>query len=249
MVDLLLDERPLSDDSATIAECGLSNGKAVLAIFKQRCVECVRWQDAKEDLTVADNPVRLIIPDGTTEVPSLAFRACVSIQSVRIPSSVTSIGDAAFSACCALKHLTIPESVTSIGRAAFASCSGLSALTLPESVSIIGPGASLGCTSLTSLKNHQFGGRCWTLCIQCLQLSGAPCDSAIFPIGDLSASTGSMRSGKDLTCLVPGSWQADRMGGWRPLGKPKRRGSQAPTKSRAKQLIKVYIASDVSRIV
>ena len=69
VVDLLLDESPLLEDSATIAECGLSNDKAVLAIFKQRCVECVRWQDAQEDLTVADNPVRLIIPDGTTELP------------------------------------------------------------------------------------------------------------------------------------------------------------------------------------
>ena len=151
VVDLMLGERPLVEDSATIAECGLSNDKAVLAIFKQRCVECVRWQDSQEDLTVADNPVRLIIPDGTTELPSEAFAGCRSIQSVRIPSSVTSIGIAAFSGCTSLAHLRIPESVTSIGSAAFRGCGLLSGLTLPDSVTSLGNEAFIDCTSLTSL--------------------------------------------------------------------------------------------------
>ena len=108
VVDLLLGERPLSEDSATIAESGLSNEEAVLAIFKQRCVECVRWQDAPEDLRLSDKPVLLFVPDGTTELSSQAFSGCRSIQSVRIPTSVTRIGDAAFNGCSALARLTLP---------------------------------------------------------------------------------------------------------------------------------------------
>ena len=279
VVDLLLDERPLSDDSATIAECGLSNGKAVLAIFKQRCVECVRWQDAKEDLTVADNPVRLIIPDGTTEVPSLAFRACVSIQSVRIPSSVTSIGIAAFSFCTSLAHLTIPESVTSLERKAFKDCSSLAILTIPYSVTSIAEGAFCGCSSLISVSLpdsvRSIGERAFCDCgslanltipetvtrigdyafrdcdslrsltipesvasigqeafYGCSSLTSLKIANLVISVGDsafsecsslkhltiplslplhLSASTGGMRSGMDLTCFVPRAWQAECM--------------------------------------
>ena len=152
VVDLLLDEKPLLEDSATIAESGLSDDKAVLAIFKQRCVECVRWQDVREDLSVDYRPAVLIIPDGTTELPSRAFKQCTSIQSVRIPVSLTSIGASAFSYCSSLTSLTIPDSVTSIGEGAFCRCRSLTSLTIPDSVTSIGEEAFYYCSSLTSLK-------------------------------------------------------------------------------------------------
>ena len=151
VVDLLWGEQPLLEDSATIAESGLSNDKAVMALFKQRSVECVRWQDCPVNLDVADRPILLMIPDGTAEIPSEAFKGCSSIQSVRIPGSVTRIGEEAFHGCSSLTSLTIPDSVTSIGDSALEACSSLAALTIPDSVTSIECQAFRDCSALTGL--------------------------------------------------------------------------------------------------
>ena len=151
VVDLLLGEQPLLEDSATIRECGLSVDEAVLAIFKQRCVECVRWQDCPDNSDVEDRPIRLIVPEGTTEIPAEAFKGCSSIQSVSIPGSVTSIGDEAFHGCSSLTSLTIPDSVISIGDSALEGCSSLAALTIPDSVTSIECQAFRDCSSLMGL--------------------------------------------------------------------------------------------------
>jgi len=95
----------------------------------------------KED---ADGVVR--IPDGWTEIPSVAFLGCQGMQRVEIPASVTAIGAMAFAtsdpmeivfdaesrlekiASSAFKTakmttLVIPKSVTEIEDAAFSQCS------------------------------------------------------------------------------------------------------------------------------
>ena len=151
LLDLLLGEQPLLDDSATIAESGLSIDKAVMAIFKQRCVECVQQGGTPIQLNVKDRPVVLIVPDGTTEVPPAAFQGCTSIVCAIVPDSVTSIEGNAFFGCSSLTGLTIPDSVRSVGDFAFFGCSSLTSLTIPASVTSIGRSAFRDCRSLKSL--------------------------------------------------------------------------------------------------
>lgn len=148
-VDLVLGEKPLLEESATLSEIGCSPDVPVLAIFKQRCVECIRWKDAKEDLTIEDRHVVLNIPEGTGDIPWHAFKGCKSIQTVQMPNSVTSIGSSAFCDCTSLTRLTMSDCVTSIGEEAFCYCSSLASLTIPDSVTSIERATFGDCSSLT----------------------------------------------------------------------------------------------------
>ena len=91
------------------------------------------------------------IPDGVTEIGSIAFSRCSSLTSVTIPNSVTSIGSGAFNGCTSLTRVTIPNSVTKIGWNAFSGCTSLTSITIPNSVISIDWYAFRGCTSLKSI--------------------------------------------------------------------------------------------------
>ena len=91
------------------------------------------------------------IPDGVTEIGSIAFSRCSSLTSVTIPNSVTSIGSGAFNGCTSLTRVTIPNSVTKIGWNAFSGCTNLTSITIPNSVISIDWYAFRGCTSLKSI--------------------------------------------------------------------------------------------------
>jgi hypothetical protein len=91
------------------------------------------------------------IPDGVTEIGSIAFSRCSSLTSVTIPNSVTSIGSGAFNGCTSLTRVTIPNSVTKIGWNAFSDCTSLTSITIPNSVISIDWYAFRGCTSLKSI--------------------------------------------------------------------------------------------------
>ena len=93
----------------------------------------------------------IVIPYGTTSIPSFAFAYQKNITSVTIPDSVTSIGDSAFYCYSGLTSITIPNSVTSIGEDAFSGCTGLTSIIIPDSVTSIGESAFSGCTDLTSV--------------------------------------------------------------------------------------------------
>ncbi len=88
----------------------------------------------------------LVIPEGTTVIPSGAFRNCVSLKSVTIPEGVINIGD--FAGCIGLTTLTIPDGVTAIDSGAFRDCTGLKSITLPDSITSIGDDAFDGCVDL-----------------------------------------------------------------------------------------------------
>ncbi|HCE26349.1 MAG TPA: hypothetical protein DEQ78_03590 [Ruminococcaceae bacterium] len=91
------------------------------------------------------------IPDGVTEIGSIAFSRCSSLTSITIPDSVTCIGDSAFNGCTSLTRVTIPNSVTKIGWNAFSGCTSLTSITIPNSVISIDWYAFMGCTSLKSI--------------------------------------------------------------------------------------------------
>ena len=91
------------------------------------------------------------IPDGVTEIGSIAFSRCSSLTSVTIPNSVTSIGSGAFNGCTSLTRVTIPNSVTKIGWNAFSGCTSLTSITIPNSVISIDWYAFRGCTRLKSI--------------------------------------------------------------------------------------------------
>ncbi len=77
------------------------------------------------DYYLGDNRNRIVIPDGITEIATLAFPSFESakiIESIVIPSSVTKIGKHAFFIGRNLKTVTIPESVRIIEDPAFYNC-------------------------------------------------------------------------------------------------------------------------------
>ena len=71
----------------------------------------------------------VIITEGVTSLPKVAFNNCSNLISISIAESVTSIGEKAFYNCKKLTEITIPKNVTSIGKEALAWCNNLNKLT------------------------------------------------------------------------------------------------------------------------
>ena len=90
----------------------------------------------------------VVIPEGVTEIESMAFTDCGSLISVVIPDGVKKIGSNAFMNCGSLTSVDIPDSVTEIGAAAFMDCVRLTAIRIPDSVTEIGKMAFRGCKRL-----------------------------------------------------------------------------------------------------
>ena len=82
------------------------------------------------DLYIGTNKLMgdLVIPDGVTEIKSMAFAWCDTITSVVIPGSVTSIGDYAFQSCTNLESIKLGNGLHSIGFHAFYNCSKLTSV-------------------------------------------------------------------------------------------------------------------------
>ena len=90
-IDVMLGAR-LLEGCETLAQSGVSYDLTLLAIFSQRCVECVSQESAAYDLTDEGRQVVVRIPEGTTELAPHAFSHCISIQRLTLPSSLTTIG-------------------------------------------------------------------------------------------------------------------------------------------------------------
>ena len=90
----------------------------------------------------------VVIEDGITAVPSMAFADYGSFTQVTLPDSVTKVGEKAFFYCDSLKEITLPDSVTQIGKETFSHCISLEKIMLPDSVTQIGEGAFSNCISL-----------------------------------------------------------------------------------------------------
>ena len=101
-------------------------------------------------------PLRRVIrhvslPEGLTNIGTLAFYGCVNIKTVKIPDSVVKIGAYAFAGCEGLTVLTLGTRVTTIGRAAFYACYKLDGVSFPYSLETIGTQAFYRCESLTAV--------------------------------------------------------------------------------------------------
>lgn len=108
----------------------------VIGIGKYTCSECL---------------VKIIIPEGVTDIDDSAFYFCTLLRIINIPNSVTTIGRFAFSYCKDLKEITLPKNVTSIGGFAFSGCISLETINIPEGITSIGNYAFECCSSLETI--------------------------------------------------------------------------------------------------
>ena len=94
----------------------------------------------------------IIIEEGVTSIPNLAFMQFYNLHHVSLPSSLTTIGPGAFTNCDALKSIVIPDGVTQIQQRTFDSCDSLRSVTLGKGVKTIGNGAFRNCVRLMTLR-------------------------------------------------------------------------------------------------
>lgn len=95
-----------------------------------------------------------VIPDGVTEIGSVAFGLNAALTHVTIPASVTKIGTQAFWNCDCLENVVFSgdSRLTTIEESAFAYCGALKTLTIPASVTAIGENVFNGCDALTAVN-------------------------------------------------------------------------------------------------
>ena len=76
------------------------------------------------------------MPNGVTEIETLAFIGCESLNGILIPNTVKKIGGKAFANCKSLENIIIPKSVKDMGIEVFAGCIKLEQFTLPTRFTI-----------------------------------------------------------------------------------------------------------------
>lgn len=95
---------------------------------------------------------KITIPDGVTAIGKDCFSGNGKLREVTLPVGLKSIGKTAFRACESLDTLKIPDSLETLGAGAFQG-SGIRQLVIPESVTAIGGdklrGLFEGCTRLS----------------------------------------------------------------------------------------------------
>lgn len=83
---------------------------------------------------------KLILLEGTTEIPADFMSYCSNLRSVTIPEGVITIYARAFRDCKYLTDIQLPESLIEIKQESFAN-TGIEELVIPKNVKKIGPGA------------------------------------------------------------------------------------------------------------
>lgn len=95
---------------------------------------------------------RIIVPDTVTTVESGAFRGCVNLEEIVLPDTVTLLGAEVFSGCRSLRSFTVPAGVTEIRAETFKYCTSLQALKLHPGVTTLHARAFQYCSSLTGIE-------------------------------------------------------------------------------------------------
>lgn len=92
----------------------------------------------------------VVLPDGLTVIPDMAFYSCTALSAIKIPGNVTTIGYSAFEDDISLEEIVFDgELLVSIGEKAFDGCTSIKNIILPDSVEVIGEKAFANCTGLT----------------------------------------------------------------------------------------------------
>ena len=107
--------------------------------------EMAPWYAYREDI------LRVSLPDGLTNVGSLAFYDCGNLTTVVLPDSVETVGDYAFAHCEDMTLLDLGADIQSIGESAFSDCYALQSVDLPDNLESIGLKAFYRCESLTTV--------------------------------------------------------------------------------------------------
>ena len=95
--------------------------------------------------------VRVLVPEGVTELGDWLFNKCENLESVALPKSLTVIKNCVFSGCEVLKDVVLPENLESIGRQAFYGCKALEIVNLPDKLKMLDEDAFKFCESLKNL--------------------------------------------------------------------------------------------------
>lgn len=95
--------------------------------------------------------VRVILPEGITEICGGAFLTCRALREINFPSTLKEIGTTAFSNCNALAEVKFPEKLKQIGFSAFPGCVSLTEFTVPSKIKEIPQLMLANCSGLTEL--------------------------------------------------------------------------------------------------
>lgn len=117
---------------------------------------------------------QIIIPEGITEIPWIAFYGCKNLKVISLPSTLKIIGCSAFAECKSLRTISLPSGVkdlmpncfggsgieymelpakiVNITDGCFSRCESLKDVKLSPNIHTIESGAFLGCTSLENIE-------------------------------------------------------------------------------------------------
>lgn len=107
--------------------------------------EMAPWYEYREEI------LRVVLPDGLTNIGNLAFYECENLTAIVIPNSVEIIGEYAFAGCKELVILQLGSSVQKIQEGAFLECLSLADVSFPDSLQMLGIKAFYRCETLTTI--------------------------------------------------------------------------------------------------
>ena len=98
----------------------------------------------------------LVIPEGMTEIPNVAFRYFSNVTKIKFPSTMETIYSKNFKYHDYLTEITVPSTVSSVGSEAFSYCDALKTVTLNNKGNI-GKSAFQGCKALQTVTLNNKG--------------------------------------------------------------------------------------------
>lgn len=107
--------------------------------------EMAPWYESRKEI------LRVVLPDGLTNIGNLAFYECENLTAIVIPDSVEIIGEYAFAGCKELVILRLGSKVQKIQEGAFLECLSLADVSFPDSLQMLGIKAFYRCETLTTI--------------------------------------------------------------------------------------------------
>lgn len=128
-------EFPKFDDTKS-GSCGpnatwsLTSG--VLTVSGSGKMDTVGWNRYMSEIQ------KVIIQEGITELPGLAFINCTNLKSVSLANSLTTLNANTFDGCISLSDISLPAGITEIHWYTFRNCTALKEIVIPSGVTSIG---------------------------------------------------------------------------------------------------------------